>query len=130
MPSTAAPTGRPAIGKSSDLHFQEVRSCSILTWIDMVWCGLCGFVCSMQCAESMCGWDLHFGASSLRWAGSESVEVVAPACLPLYCRPCVRLQGQFVELGEIRAAHGIKGEVKVDVATDSPKQRFGKAGTK
>ena len=26
--------------------------------------------------------------------------------------------------------HGIKGEVKVTLTTDSPKQRFGKAGTK
>ena len=56
MPSTAAPTGRPAIGKSSDLHFQEVRSCSILTWVDVVWCGLCGFVCSVrsQCVVGTC----------------------------------------------------------------------------
>ncbi|GAX75428.1 hypothetical protein CEUSTIGMA_g2872.t1 [Chlamydomonas eustigma] len=36
----------------------------------------------------------------------------------------------FVLLGEIKAAHGIKGEVKVEIATDSPKQRFGSRGTK
>lgn len=35
-----------------------------------------------------------------------------------------------MELGEIKSAHGVKGEVKVDVTTDSPKQRFGKTGTK
>lgn len=39
-------------------------------------------------------------------------------------------QGEFVELGVVVAAHGVKGEVKVDISTDSPKQRFGKKGTK
>jgi 16S rRNA processing protein RimM len=38
------------------------------------------------------------------------------------------LQGEFVDLGEVIAAHGVKGEVKVDITTDSPKKRFGKSG--
>lgn len=42
--------------------------------------------------------------------------------------PMLTLQGEFVDLGEVIAAHGVKGEVKVDVVTDSPKKRFGKAG--
>ena len=35
-----------------------------------------------------------------------------------------------MDLGEIIAAHGIRGEVKVDIVTDSPKKRFGKSGIK
>lgn len=51
--------------------------------------------------------------------------------VPLLCSELYDFtaQGELVELGVIKAAHGIKGEVKVEVATDSPRQRFGKAGT-
>ena len=40
------------------------------------------------------------------------------------------MKGEFVELGEIKGVHGVRGEVKVNLTTDSPKQRFGKSGTK
>lgn len=39
-------------------------------------------------------------------------------------------QGEFVELGTIVSAHGIRGEVKVEISTDDPKKRFGQAGNR
>ncbi len=38
------------------------------------------------------------------------------------------MQGMFIELGRIVSAHGIKGEVCVEISTDNPKQRFGTPG--
>jgi ribosomal 30S subunit maturation factor RimM len=38
------------------------------------------------------------------------------------------LQDDFVEVGVISRAHGIKGEVKVQLITDEPKKRLGTAG--
>jgi hypothetical protein len=38
------------------------------------------------------------------------------------------LQDAFVEVGLISRAHGIKGEVKVQLITDEPKKRLGTAG--
>eukprot|EP00955_Chlamydomonas_euryale_P116239 366406-Chlamydomonas_euryale.AAC.2 len=38
------------------------------------------------------------------------------------------VQGEFVDLGYIKAAHGVRGELKVELLTDSPQERFGKAG--
>jgi hypothetical protein len=38
------------------------------------------------------------------------------------------LQDDFVEVGVISRAHGIRGEVKVQLITDEPKKRLGTAG--
>lgn len=40
------------------------------------------------------------------------------------------MQGEFVEVGTIQGAFGIKGEVRIEISTDSPKSRFGKPGNK
>ena len=34
----------------------------------------------------------------------------------------------WIEVGLIRSAHGLRGEVKVEPLTDSPRQRLGTAG--
>ena len=42
--------------------------------------------------------------------------------------PPVNPQADLIEVGKIVSAHGIKGEVKIQIATDDPAQRFGKPG--
>lgn len=37
-------------------------------------------------------------------------------------------QDGLIEVGVIVGLHGIKGEVKIQITTDDPAQRFGKAG--
>ncbi|MEW5301757.1 MAG: hypothetical protein WDW36_004595 [Sanguina aurantia] len=39
-------------------------------------------------------------------------------------------KGKFVELGFIVSAHGIRGEVKINVSTDNPKKRLGVLGNR
>eukprot|EP00798_Chlamydomonas_sp_ICE-L_P007820 gene7820-1019_t len=37
-------------------------------------------------------------------------------------------QDMFVEIGRVMGVHGVKGELKIGLETDSPAKRFGKAG--
>eukprot|EP00197_Chlamydomonas_leiostraca_P004991 CAMPEP_0202870958 /NCGR_PEP_ID=MMETSP1391-20130828/17329_1 /ASSEMBLY_ACC=CAM_ASM_000867 /TAXON_ID=1034604 /ORGANISM="Chlamydomonas leiostraca, Strain SAG 11-49" /LENGTH=180 /DNA_ID=CAMNT_0049551649 /DNA_START=125 /DNA_END=663 /DNA_ORIENTATION=- len=37
-------------------------------------------------------------------------------------------EGEFVQVGRVAGAFGVRGEVRVEISTDSPKQRYGKKG--
>lgn len=40
------------------------------------------------------------------------------------------LQGEFVEVGRVSGAFGVRGEVRVEISTDNPRARFGMKGNR
>ncbi len=57
------------------------------------------------------------GAAPLDDSRSEANGAAAPAF-------------EWVEVGLIRSAHGLRGEMKVEPLTDSPEERLGTSGTR
>ncbi len=43
---------------------------------------------------------------------------------------CMQEEEEYVDVGLITSCHGVRGEVKVQPLTDSPKRRFGRKGAK
>lgn len=43
---------------------------------------------------------------------------------------CMQEEEKYVDVGLITSCHGVRGEVKVQPLTDSPKRRFGRKGAR